>query len=165
MASGCSIGTMTVTTRERPADQIADRRNRRHSRGDPHRLTATGGIAALFPPHPARHNSSRTHRRHRRHAFRFAWTEYLPTPFRRLGPCGRGCRNYVGRVVISTRTRGVLTAPSHGLTSDEPLAIPGLDICSRGVDRQPSWDSQPVRDGVSRPPLSSQSSSSRRTHR
>ncbi len=41
----------------------------------------------------------------------------------------------------------------------------GLDNFSRGVERQPSWDSQPVRYGVSRPPLSSQSSNSRRTHR
>ena len=46
-ASGCSIGTMVVTKRERPADQIADRRVRRHLRGDPHRLTAIGGLAAL----------------------------------------------------------------------------------------------------------------------
>jgi amino acid transporter len=38
---------MVVTQRERPADQIADRRVRRHHRGDPHRLTAIGGVAAL----------------------------------------------------------------------------------------------------------------------
>src|ERR1700757_2413138 len=38
---------MVVTQRERPADQIADRRVRRHLRGDPHRLTAIGGLAAL----------------------------------------------------------------------------------------------------------------------
>ena len=39
--------TMVVTQRERPADRIADRRLRRHLRGDPHRLTAVGGLAAL----------------------------------------------------------------------------------------------------------------------
>jgi amino acid transporter len=38
---------MVVTQRERPADRIADRRVRRHQRGDPHRLTAIGGLAAL----------------------------------------------------------------------------------------------------------------------
>jgi amino acid transporter len=38
---------MVVTQREPPADQIADRRVRRHLRGDPHRLTAIGGLAAL----------------------------------------------------------------------------------------------------------------------
>ena len=38
---------MVVTQRERPADRIADRRVRRHHRGDPHRLTAIGGVAAL----------------------------------------------------------------------------------------------------------------------
>jgi amino acid transporter len=38
---------MVVTQRELPADQIADRRVRRHLRGDPHRLTAIGGLAAL----------------------------------------------------------------------------------------------------------------------
>jgi hypothetical protein len=47
MASGCSIGTRVVIQREQPADQIADRRVRRHHRGDPHRLTAIGGLAAL----------------------------------------------------------------------------------------------------------------------
>ena len=38
---------MTLTKREQPPDQIADRRVRRHQRGDPHRLTAVGGLAAL----------------------------------------------------------------------------------------------------------------------
>ena len=47
MASECSIGTRVVIQREQPADQIADRRVRRHNRGDPHRLTAIGGLAAL----------------------------------------------------------------------------------------------------------------------
>jgi amino acid transporter len=36
-----------VIKRERTTDQIADPRVRRHLRGDPHRLTATGGLAAL----------------------------------------------------------------------------------------------------------------------
>src|SRR6202453_4862556 len=38
---------MVVTQRERPADRIADPRLRRHLRGDQHRLTAIGGLAAL----------------------------------------------------------------------------------------------------------------------
>ncbi len=38
---------MVVTKRERPANQVADRRVRRHRRGDPHRLTAIGGVAGL----------------------------------------------------------------------------------------------------------------------
>jgi amino acid transporter len=38
---------VVVIKRERTADQIADPRVRRHLRGDPHRLTATGGLAAL----------------------------------------------------------------------------------------------------------------------
>ena len=38
---------MVVTKLEQPADRIADRRVRRHLRGDPHRLTAIGGLAAL----------------------------------------------------------------------------------------------------------------------
>jgi hypothetical protein len=42
-----SVGTMVVAQREPAADQIADRRLRRHHRGDPHPLTAVGGLAAL----------------------------------------------------------------------------------------------------------------------
>jgi amino acid transporter len=38
---------MVVTQRERTTDRIADRRLRRHLRGDQHRLTAIGGLAAL----------------------------------------------------------------------------------------------------------------------
>ena len=38
---------MVVTQQYEPADRIADRRVRRHHRGDPHRLTAIGGVAAL----------------------------------------------------------------------------------------------------------------------
>jgi amino acid transporter len=38
---------VVVIKRERTTDQIADPRVRRHLRGDPHRLTATGGLAAL----------------------------------------------------------------------------------------------------------------------
>src|SRR5271166_1929221 len=45
-----------------------------------------------------------------------------------------------------------------------PARLLGVDNCSRGVERHGSWDSQPVRYGVSCPLLSSQSSSSRRTH-
>jgi amino acid transporter len=38
---------MVVAQRERTTDRIADRRLRRHLRGDQHRLTAIGGLAAL----------------------------------------------------------------------------------------------------------------------
>jgi hypothetical protein len=54
--------------------------------------------------------------------------------------------------------------PATGTTSPK-MRSTGLDNRSGRVERQRRWDSQPVRDGVSRPPLSSLSSSSCRTHR
>jgi hypothetical protein len=92
--------------------------------------------------------------------FRFACTEHLPTHSEDAGLspvvrelCWVRCPFSVN--VRRSNKQGIVQCPARLL---------GVDNRSRGVERHGSWDPQPVRYGVSCPPLSSQSSSSRRTH-
>jgi len=97
------------------------------------------------------------------------WTEHLRThfedwDFRRNSVAAES--DHPGLSPSPDVARVTCTAACDGLSWSHPkLRFAALDNCSRAEERQPSWDSQPVRYGVSRPPLSSQSGSSRRTLR